>query len=59
MTTEATSAPPPASGRSVSRPVRPMTPLFGWLGVWIIAGLVVLTTLVFFLLAQRRLRSNG
>jgi hypothetical protein len=50
MTTEATSAPPPASGRSVSRPVRPLFPLWGWLGVWIVAGLVVLTTLVFFLL---------
>ena len=50
MTTEATAAPPPESSRPVSRPVRPLFPLWGWLGVWIVAGLVVLTTLVAFLL---------
>jgi hypothetical protein len=50
MTTEAaTPAPPPESSRPVSRPVRPLFPLWGWLGVWIVAGLVVLTTLVAFL----------
>ena len=36
--------------RSVARPVRPWFPFWGWLGVWIAAGLVVLTTLVVFLL---------
>src|SRR2546423_11523597 len=36
--------------RPVSRPVRPLFPLWGWVGVWIVAGLVVLTTLVVFLL---------
>jgi methyl-accepting chemotaxis protein len=35
---------------AVSRPVRPLFPLWGWLGVWILAGFVVLTTLVLFLL---------
>jgi ABC-type transporter Mla subunit MlaD len=43
-------APDPTSGRTVSRPVRPWFPFWGWLGVWIAAGLVVLTTLVAFLL---------
>ena len=46
MTTEN----PPAAGRVSSRPVRPLFPLWGWLGVWIAAGLVVLLTLVLFLL---------
>src|SRR5581483_8649762 len=41
---------PPAAGRVASRPVRPLFPLWGWLGVWIAAGLVVLLTLVLFLL---------
>src|SRR5207302_1168007 len=36
--------------RTIVRPVRPCFPLWGWLGVWIAAGLVVLTTLVVFLL---------
>jgi len=35
---------------TVTRPVRPMFPLWGWLGVWIAAGFVVLITLVVFLL---------
>lgn len=35
---------------AVTRPVRPLFPLWGWLGVWIAAGFVVLTTLVAFLL---------
>jgi hypothetical protein len=35
---------------AVSRPVRPLFPVFGWLGVWIVAGFVVLITLVAFLL---------
>jgi len=34
----------------VTRSVRPLFPLWGWLGVWIAAGFVVLTTLVAFLL---------
>ena len=34
----------------VTRPVRPLFPLWGWLGVWIAAGFVVLITLVAFLL---------
>jgi hypothetical protein len=34
----------------VTRPVRPLLPLWGWLGVWIATGLVVLVTLVAFLL---------
>jgi hypothetical protein len=33
-----------------TRPVRPLFPLWGWLGVWIAAGFVVLITLVAFLL---------
>ena len=45
MTTEA-----PSAGRQVSRPVRPLSPLWGWLGVWIAAAFVVLATLVLFLL---------
>ena len=32
------------------RPVRPLFPLWGWLGVWIATGFVVLVTLVAFLL---------
>jgi hypothetical protein len=40
----------PAAGRPVTRPVRPLFPLWGWLGVWIATGLVVLATLVLFLL---------
>ena len=36
--------------RTVSRNVRPLFPLWGWLGVWIAAGFVVLITLVAFLL---------
>ena len=47
MTTE---APLAAGGRPVARPVRPLFPLWGWLGVWIAAGFVVLATLVLFLL---------
>jgi hypothetical protein len=35
---------------AISRPVRPLFPLWGWLGVWIAAGFVVLITLVAFLL---------
>jgi methyl-accepting chemotaxis protein len=35
---------------AVTRPVRPLFPLWGWLGVWIAAGFVVLITLVAFLL---------
>ena len=35
---------------AVTRPVRPLLPLWGWLGVWIAAGFVVLITLVAFLL---------
>jgi ABC-type transporter Mla subunit MlaD len=35
---------------AVSRPVRPLFPLWGWLGIWIAAGFVVLITLVAFLL---------
>jgi len=46
MTTDTASA----AGRPVSRPVRPLFPLWGWLGVWIAAGLIVLGTLVLFLL---------
>ena len=34
----------------VTRPVRPLFPLWGWLGIWIAAGFVVLVTLVAFLL---------
>lgn len=34
----------------VTRPVRPLFPLWGWLGIWIAAGFVVLITLVAFLL---------
>ena len=36
--------------RAISRPVRPLFPLWGWLGVWIAAAFVVLVTLVAFLL---------
>jgi hypothetical protein len=39
-----------ATMTAVTRPVRPLFPLWGWLGVWIAAGFVVLTTLVAFLL---------
>jgi hypothetical protein len=46
MTTETA----PAGGRPVSRPVRPLFSLYGWLGVWIAAGMIVLATLVLFLL---------
>jgi ABC-type transporter Mla subunit MlaD len=35
---------------AVSRPVRPLFPIWGWLGIWIAAGFVVLVTLVAFLL---------
>jgi methyl-accepting chemotaxis protein len=35
---------------AVSRPVRPLFPIIGWLGVWIVAGFVVLATLIAFLL---------
>ena len=35
---------------AVTRPVRPLFPLWGWLGVWIAAGFVVLVTMVGFLL---------
>ena len=35
---------------AVTRPVRPLFPLWGWLGVWIAAGFVVLTTMVAFLI---------
>ena len=35
---------------ATTRPVRPLFPLWGWLGVWIAAGFVVLITLVAFLL---------
>ncbi len=35
---------------AVTRPVRPLFPLWGWLGVWIAAGFVVLATLVAFML---------
>jgi ABC-type transporter Mla subunit MlaD len=41
---------PPAAGRPVTRSVRPLFPLWGWLGVWIAAAFVVLATLVLFLL---------
>ena len=34
----------------VSRPVRPLFPIWGWLGVWIAAGFVVLITMVAYLL---------
>jgi ABC-type transporter Mla subunit MlaD len=47
MTTDTT---PATGGRTVARPVRPMFPLYGWLGVWIAAGFIVLGTLVLFLL---------
>ena len=33
----------------ITRPVRPLFPMWGWLGVWIAAGFVVLATLVAFL----------
>ena len=33
---------------AVTRPVRPLLPMWGWLGVWIAAGFVVLITLVAF-----------
>ena len=35
---------------AVTRPIRPLFPLRGWLGVWIATGFVVLITLVAFLL---------
>jgi methyl-accepting chemotaxis protein len=35
---------------AVTRPVRPLFPMWGWLGIWIAAGLVVLITLVAFLI---------
>ncbi len=35
---------------AVTRPVRRLFPLWGWLGVWIAAGFVVLVTMVAFLL---------
>jgi methyl-accepting chemotaxis protein len=41
---------PSRGAPAATRPVRPLFPLWGWLGVWIAAGLVVLFTLVLFLL---------
>jgi methyl-accepting chemotaxis protein len=35
---------------AVTRTVRPLFPIWGWLGIWILAGFVVLATLVAFLL---------
>jgi methyl-accepting chemotaxis protein len=35
---------------AVTRPVRPLFPMWGWLGVWIAAGFVVLITMVAYLL---------
>src|SRR5581483_3084111 len=39
-----------ATGRPVARPAPPPFALYGWLGVWIAAGFIVLGTLVLFLL---------
>lgn len=50
MTDQPAPAPASGPGRPASRPIRPLFPLWGWLGVWIATGFVVLITLVAFLL---------